>query len=344
MHIQNNSWVVIEKNCLEGSTHRVPVVLPTYTRLKHLKQTIKALLNNELAKETPVFIFSDGPKDGDEIKVEAVRIYLSTVCGFDEFHVIAREENIGMIANGIGGVTEILDRYGRTIFMEDDIVTSSGFLTYMNQALEKYQDNKTIFSISGYCPPISIPNSYKQDTFFLKRFNAWGVGIWKDRHDSIRQCTREDFETFSANRKLARAFVKGGGKDMLAMLNRVAHGKLDAYDVRCMYTQFLNGQYTLYPTKSLVQNIGFDGTGVHCGITDRMDVILSHKTSFKLPDQLIIDPRIVRANQIFRNGGTEFQLFRVKIKARLKQHTELFRAEIKARLKRHIDSLARKWL
>ena len=73
--------------------------------------------------------------------------------------------------------------------------------------------------------------------------------------------------------------LKGGGEDLLVMLRNVAYGSLEALDVRFMYTQFMKGQYTIYPTQSLVLNIGFDGTGIHCGKTDRFNVVLSGKTT-----------------------------------------------------------------
>ncbi|HXD11538.1 MAG TPA: hypothetical protein VN653_15850, partial [Anaerolineales bacterium] len=99
------------------------------------------------------------------------------------------------------------------------------------------------------------------------------------------------------------SFTKAGGKDMLIMLEHVANGRLDAaYDVRCMYTQFMKDQYTVYPTQSLILNIGFDGTGMHCGKTDRFDVALSNKTAFSFPKEVFVDERIVKANRKFRAG------------------------------------------
>jgi len=103
-----------------------------------------------------------------------------------------------------------------------------------------------------------------------------------------------------ANKELSRAFVEGGGEDLLVMLKDVAYGLLEARDVRFMYTQFLKDQYTVYPTQSLVLNIGFDGTGIHCGKTDRFNVPLSDKTTFLLPDDVVVDQRIVESNLKFR--------------------------------------------
>ena len=280
----------------------IPVLISTYTRIDHLKQTINALLKNELAKETVVYIYSDGARVGDEKKVESVRQYLSSVTGFSALHVVVREQNMGANANQINAMKELLDRYGAVITMEDDIVVAPGFLQYMNMALEKYKTDQKVFSISAYCPPIQIRKDYPYDAFFIRRFNGWGAGWWKDRFDSMRYITLSEFEKFSSDKKATRSFTRAGGRDMLVMLKRVAHGELDAGDVRCMYTQFLKDQYTLYPTQSLVQNIGFDGTGVHCGSMNLFEVTLSDKTSFRLPSQVFVDQRIVKAYRNFRNN------------------------------------------
>jgi len=264
---------------------------------------MNALLKNDLAGETPVFVYSDAARCGDEAKVEAVRAYLATVRGFSEFYIVARDHNMGSVPNGVSAVSEVAEKYGVVISIEDDVVTAPGFLRYMNSALEKYRFDYRVFSVSGYCPPIPIPKNYPYDAFFIRRFNGWGVGEWKDRRDSVCQITPEEFSRFAANRSLSRSFTKAGGKDMLIMLEHVANGRLDAaYDVRCMYTQFMKDQYTVYPTQSLILNIGFDGTGMHCGKTDRFDVALSNKTAFSFPKEVFVDERIVKANRKFRAG------------------------------------------
>ena len=91
--------------------------------------------------------------------------------------------------------------------------------------------------------------------------------------------------------------------------------KIDAADVKLMYAQFLSDQYTLYPTKSLTQNIGHDGTGIHCCKSHKFDVTLSEKTTFRFPDDPAVDPRIVKANFTFRKD-TIYQQARAFVASR----------------------------
>jgi len=276
-----------------------PIGLSTYVRLQHLQKTITALQQNELARDSELFVFSDAPKPGDEEKVAAVRSYLRTVDGFNRVRIVERKVN-SRTKNNRGGIRLLLNRYGKAIFLEEDVVAAPGFLTFMNQALDKYEKNKQVFSVTGYCPPISIPLDYPHDVFFLKRCSAWGFGIWKDRFDSIRYITPEEYERFASDPNQVREFVHGGGEDLMLMLKEEAYGKIDAGDVKAMYAQFLNGQYTVYPRQSLTLNIGFDGTGTHCGVTSRFNVSVSEQYSFSFPEDVVIDQRIIESNRKFR--------------------------------------------
>ena len=282
-----------------------PVLIVTYDRLEHLRKTITSLRSNIYADQTDLFIASDFQRsDSEASKVAAVRSYLKSIDGFKSVRVFERDKNYGVEENCLSALRVIFDRYDRFIILEEDIVTAPGFLKFINQAFEKYGANERVFSITGYCPPIEIPSSYQYDAFFLGRMSAWGCGFTKERYESVLEISRKEFDEFAANKKLSRAFVKGGGKDLLVMLKDVAYGSLDARDVRGMYTQFMRGQYTIYPTQSLVLNIGFDGTGIHCGKTDRFNVPLSDKTTFLFPDDVVVDQRIVEANRKFRAGGS----------------------------------------
>lgn len=290
------------------SNELAPIGLSTYGRPQHLKQTIRALQQNSLAPESELFVFSDAPKPGDEERVAAVRSYVSTIDGFREVHIIERNSN-DRVANSRGGLKMLLDRYEKVVFLAEDIVTAPSFLTFMNDALFKYEENDRIFNVSGYSPPISIPANYNHDVFFLRRISAWGFGIWKSRFEKLGYMTPEEYELFASNRKNVKAFVKTGGADLMQMLRADAYGEIDAGDVKLMFAQFVSDQYTVYPVRSLVQNIGHDGTGVHCGTTDRFDVTLSNESSFILPDKLFVDRRIVKANRRFRAVPSDSENF-----------------------------------
>ena len=281
-----------------------PVLVVTYSRLEHLKKTITSLRNNILAEYTDLYIASDFQRSEiDAEKVAAIRKYIYGIDGFKSLKIFEREKNLGAAENTFSALKFILNKHDRFILMEDDVVTARGFLSFINDTLEKLGKNTKVFSVAGYCPPISIPSSYRYDAFFLGRMSAWGCAMMKDRYESVRRkIPQQEYGELLANKKLARAFTEGGGADLLKLFKLITEGSLDAWDVRCMYTQFMKNQYTVYPTQSLVQNIGFDGSGINCGQTERFDVVLSGKTTFRLPDEVVVNQKIVKANFKFREG------------------------------------------
>ncbi len=149
-----------------------PIALFVFRRLEHVQLTVEALAANELASESELYIFCDGPRSAhDEAAVSEVRNYVKTVAGFAQVTVIEREKNIGLAQSIISGVTDVVSRHGRVIVVEDDLITSNFFLRYMNDGLRLYEHDERVASIHGYIYPISRPVA---DTFFLRGADCWG--------------------------------------------------------------------------------------------------------------------------------------------------------------------------
>lgn len=242
-----------------------PVVLFVYKRPKHAQQTVDALQNNYLAKESELFIFSDGPKDKKaEEGVWEVREYIKTITGFRKVTIIERDYNLGLTESIIRGVTELIAQYGKVIVLEDDIVTSPYFLNFMNDGLLAYENEEKVISICGYRFPIGIKHG---DTFFLSLADCWGWATWKRGWDLFVIDGRELYNTLKA-RKLIRKFNLDGSFNFTKMLKRQIKNRNDIWDVCWYASAFLNKKLFLYPWKSLTINIGIDGSGTNRGVVD----------------------------------------------------------------------------
>lgn len=253
-----------------------PIVLFTFNRLDHTKKTIDALKENILAKESELFIFSDGARNSEEyIKVKSVRKYLKSIDGFKKINIIEAEKNRGLAKSVISGVTDIINKYGKVIVLEDDLVTSKYFLKYMNEALTIFKEREDIWSISGYGPNINIPTDYKDDIYITKRGSSWGWATWKDRWELV-DWKVSDYNIFKSNREMIQEFNLSG-KDLAPMLDDQIAGRIDSWAIRWVYSQFRNNMYTVYPIKSLVKNIGNDLSGTHTTTTTHFNVKLGEK-------------------------------------------------------------------
>ena len=181
-----------------------PVVLFTYNRLDHTRQTVEALQRNVLAEETELFIYSDAPKnDSASQSVAAVRDYLHGITGFKHVEIIERDENWGLARNIIDGVTKIVNEYGKIIVLEDDIVTSRYFLQYMNAALYKYNEYEQVQAVSGYSYIQNIEQG--KNAYFLPVTSCWGWATWKRVWDGftrepeqvLKRYTKSQIERFN---------------------------------------------------------------------------------------------------------------------------------------------------
>jgi len=276
-----------------------PIGMSVYTRIEHFKLSIAALQNNRLASESELYIYSDAAsKKEDETLVQQVRDFAHSITGFKAIYVTERENNYGGVRNSWEAWKEVTKKKGFSVYLEDDIVTAPGFLTFINKALDFYKDDENIVSITGYCPPINIPNEYGDDAFVLPRASGWGMGSF-DRTVEIgsKRIDQQAFENI-----VDKKIFTVAGEDVLPMIEMEANGKLNAGDVRCMYYQALNNIYTIYPRRSLVQNIGIDGSGTHCGKSEKFNhkALWDKTDGFVFAEGLLPDKSIMRANWKFR--------------------------------------------
>jgi hypothetical protein len=245
-----------------------PVVLFVYNRLEHTKQTIDALLRNDLASKSELYIFSDAPKDEKTVdSVNKVRNYVQTISGFEKICIVNREVNYGLAKSIIEGVTEICMEHDRVIVLEDDLVTSPYFLQYMNRALEIYENEGSVVSIHGYLFPVK---NHFPETFFIKGAHCWGWATWKRGWEIFEQDGRKLLNELR-QRGLEKEFDYNGSAEYIEMLKGQIAGKNDSWAVRWYASAFLANKLTLYPCISLVKNIGLDSTGVHSSTTNNYD-------------------------------------------------------------------------
>ena len=248
-----------------------PIVLFTYNRLDHTSQTMSALQNNMYAKDSRLYIYADAAKnDSSRQGVDEVRRFLHTIDGFRSVEIIERKENLGLARNIIGGVTDIVNEYGKVIVLEDDIVTSKYFLKYMNDALEFYKDESSVMAVSGYFYPIGT--IIEADTFFLRLPLPWGWATWKDAWKVFERNPEEAIKKF--DKESIKEFNFNNSYKFWQQVEFNRRGKLFTWYVFWYVTVFLNKGLVLYPKTSLVKNAGFDDSGEHCGTTNVFDTVL----------------------------------------------------------------------
>jgi len=240
-----------------------PIILFVYNRPWHTEQTLEALMENELAGQSMLYVYSDGAKknasEEDLKKINEVRAVICKKNWCKDVVIIERDENLGLADNIISGVTEVIDKHGKIIVLEDDIVTSSGFLKYMNEALFFYEKNEKVMHISGYMYP---HENKLPETFFFNVPLCWGWATWER---SWKHFNNDSHALWSVlqTKNLILELDKFGNDYLSSQLAHNISGRLKTWFIKWHASVILKEGYSLYPSVSLVDNIGFDNSGVH---------------------------------------------------------------------------------
>jgi hypothetical protein len=243
-----------------------PIILFVYNRPWHTRNTVEALQKNTLASQSDLYIFSDGAKrKKDEGNVEKVRSYVSSITGFKSVTIKESGSNKGLAKSIIEGVTELLSQSDSVIILEDDLVTSPYFLSFMNQALNVYNDDDRVVCINGYFYPsgADLPQS-----FFLRGADCQGWATWK-RAWSLFNPNGKFLLGELKRKRLCREFNYNNSYNFTRMLDRQQKGLIESWAIRWYASAFIQGKLTLYPGQSFIKNIGFDNSGTNSSEWDK---------------------------------------------------------------------------
>lgn len=270
-----------------------PIAVFAYNRPHHLNRLFDCLFANELFSRSPVFVFSDGPRDQENrAAVVATRSVARGRLG-SRGQIIASEENKGLAQSIIAGVTDLCNRFGRVIVFEDDLVLHSRCLDFLNAALRHYANDASIQHVNAYrypLPAASVP--------YLSRLaSSWGWATWQ------RAWTNCEFDAAKLvhairDADLISALDFEGTFPYYRMLRSQARGEIDSWAIRWYASILLRGGLAVCPNASLVSNHGFDNTGVHCGVSSTYEVDLG-AASEEWPIALSEDMLAFRQMQAF---------------------------------------------
>jgi hypothetical protein len=194
-----------------------------------------------------------------------------------EIHTLFREENLGCRESINSALDWFFTHEEKGLIIEDDILISDAFIKYSNLMLEKYYNNEEIFSING--------NSMGYETPFLSigktnYFNMWGWATWRRSWIKVKETwqkvnTSNQIDTLNLKDRLRLfRFLKNSFwfDYWFKIFRDTKDGLIDTWDYQWVYTALLNKQMCIYPTRILVQNIGFNSHATHT-----KDEILSNR-------------------------------------------------------------------
>jgi hypothetical protein len=252
-----------------------PIALFVFNRPWHTEQTLEALSRNELADQSVLYIFCDGYKKNETTegieKIKSVREICRRKKWAKEVIILEKEVNKGLAASIISGVTEILEKHGKVIVLEDDLKTSAGFLRYMNDALDFYDSEEKVMHISGYWFPVKKSAERLPETFFYRAASCWGWATWKRAWQNLETDANDLKEKIAQMPQGIKRFNVENSYPHLMQLNQNIKGEINTWAIKWYASVFLHDGLCLHPNVSLVQNTGFDNSGFHSKTTSIFD-------------------------------------------------------------------------
>jgi hypothetical protein len=276
-----------------------PIIYFAYNRPGHMLQTLEALSKNRLANESDLWIYIDGPKENtsneDLAKNAEVKKIAQQKQWCKNVTVVAAEKNKGLFKSITEGITTIVNQYGKIIVVEDDTLVSPGFLEYMNDALTMYEDAPEVMHVAGYSLPQFSGLDIKESTYFFQHTTCWGWGTWKRAWSFFDADGKRLMKRIKEEKKNIYRLNMYGGFEFYWGLKAIAEGKFHDWNYNWHTSVFLQNGLCLHPANSLVSNIGHDGSGTNCTVSDDFN------TGKPLADKVTVTKIPLAENKIVRD-------------------------------------------
>ena len=236
----------------------VPVLLILFARKDTALKVIDAIAE---VKPKRLYISQDGPRNKKEeaIILDVRKAVLSKINWDCELTVWTHDKNLGLRKH----VPEAFDKffineeYG--IYLEDDTLPSTDFFYFQKELLEKYKNDKRIFSINGtnFYPELVNP---EKSYYFSKIGDIWGFGMWK-RSWKLYDPDLSDFKSVSKTPKYKSYFFNLRYKYYLETFwKAIINKKLDSWAMQLVYAAVKNDKVFIAPKVNMVNNIGVANT------------------------------------------------------------------------------------
>ncbi|HEX8462242.1 MAG TPA: hypothetical protein VF623_12465 [Segetibacter sp.] len=248
-----------------------------YKRAAKLKASMEALLANPECATMDVVFFCDGHKgEKDYHGVMETRAYIDSLTGFRNIYKHYRERNISTGPNFKQGITWLCDNYDQFIVVEDDLVVTPNYVSYLLQGLDFYRQEKSVFCVTAFCFPIGVKN-YAYDTIIHNRFCSYGWASWSDRVKHVKW-DKDQLTDMVNNSPGFKDRLNEQGRDLFRMVKKQISGEISTWDIQMQVHVSENRLKVVYPIISKGHNIGFDNESTNTFGIDYLKTTLDEGT------------------------------------------------------------------
>jgi hypothetical protein len=209
--------------------------------------------------------------------------------------VTLRKQNMGLANSIIDGVTHLVNEYGKVIVFEDDLLSSPYTLQYFNEALTRYEHEEKVMHIGAYM--YDLKDKQLPETFLFRAATSWGWATWGRAWKNFEPDINILMAQFDRSR-ISRFSIEGT-MNFWKQMQGFKAGKNNSWAIRWYASIFLKGGLTLNPSRSLIQNIGNDGSGIHSNNEAMYQVPIAQKPVTQFPEVIEEDQQAYQAIKHF---------------------------------------------
>ncbi|PKP29580.1 MAG: glycosyl transferase family 2, partial [Bacteroidetes bacterium HGW-Bacteroidetes-17] len=172
---------------------KIPIVVVTYNRAESLKRILVSLAKARYDIEVELIISIDGGGDHGVVKMANEYNW-----SHGKKRIIIREKNLGLREHMIRCGDIALENDG-VVILEDDLYVSPVFYSFVEQALNFYEQDENIGGFSLYAHQFNetaqfpfLQISDNSDIFFLQYASSWGQFYTKKQWIGFREWYNEN--------------------------------------------------------------------------------------------------------------------------------------------------------
>jgi hypothetical protein len=240
----------------------VPVLFIIFNRQSETSRVFEQIRK---AAPNKLFIAADGPRlshPEDIEKCELTRLACSNIDWDCEVFTKLENENQGCKLAVSSAITWFFESVEAGIVLEDDCFPSQSFFSFCRQMLNRYQHDLRVMQISG---SNYLGNDYSPegDYYFSALNDIWGWATWRRAWNKF-DLNMPGYDEFKVNGGVKKYLQDRNMSNWLTMyFDDAKNLEASVWSSQWAYAIAKNNALTIVPSKSLVDNIGFDDQGTH---------------------------------------------------------------------------------
>lgn len=232
----------------------IPILFIIYKRKDVAVRVVDAIAK---VKPEKLYISQDGPKNKNQAKdiKETLEAVISKIYWKCELVVWTHDKNLGIKKHIPDAFEKFFKKEDVGIYLEDDTLPCEEFFYFEEELLNKYKNDKKIFSINGtnFYPE----KTKKGSSYYLSKLgDIWGFGLWK-RSWELYNSEMIDFDEVSKRSEYNKYFFNNKYRYYLETFwKAIKVGKVDSWAMQLIYSAVKNNMYFISPSVNMVNNIG----------------------------------------------------------------------------------------